>query len=544
MSFEVHERDLMGRIGLLETKSGRITTPALFPVINPTRIVVPPSYIRKMNCDCIITNAMITLKHLPDEARSKGIHAALDFDGVVMTDSGAYQLMVYGKLEISQEEIIKFQEEIGSDIAVILDVPSGGAKNRAEAEEAVKETLSNAEKSFSQRKRNDILWVGPVQGSPYPDLVRTCAAEIGKMPFNLYAVGSVVQLMENYSFDVLVDVVMAAKQNLPLDKPVHLFGAGHPMMFSLAVAMGIDLFDSAAYALYARDERYMTHYGTLNLSDLKYFPCSCPICLEYTPQELLKEPKFEREKLLATHNLYVSLSEVQTIRQAIVDGRLWELLEARSKSHPALLKGLRRLCEYSHYITKFTPSVKKRAILFLSPESLRRPEVYSHLKKLSSLPKPEDVEILVILPEPSSRPFYRSKEKKILDQSLNVPEHIKRKVQFVLKSSFFGIIPEEVEDVYPLSQHLGVSDFAYSREHMAASIRDFIEKHNYKAVIIVESDQEDAKVEEVCIRKGMQLKRIYVTETGKKKWKKIGEAVTEVILSLYPKAVSPINNVS
>ncbi|MEM2828894.1 MAG: tRNA-guanine transglycosylase, partial [Candidatus Jordarchaeales archaeon] len=146
MSFEVHEKDLMGRIGFLETKSGRITTPALLPVINPTRLVVPPSSIRRMNCECVITNAMITLKHIPDEARSKGIHATLGFDGVVMTDSGAYQLMVYGKLEVNQEEIIEFQEEIGSDLAVILDVPSGGTRNRAEAEEAVKETLFNAEK--------------------------------------------------------------------------------------------------------------------------------------------------------------------------------------------------------------------------------------------------------------------------------------------------------------------------------------------------------------------------------------------------------------
>ncbi|MBS7287566.1 MAG: tRNA guanosine(15) transglycosylase TgtA [Candidatus Freyarchaeota archaeon] len=535
MSFEVRERDLMGRIGILETKSGKITTPALLPVVNPTRLVVPPSSIRRMGCECIITNAMITLKRLPDEARSRGIHGALDFNGVIMTDSGAYQLMVYGELDINQEDIIRFQEEIGSDIAVILDVPSGGAKNREEAEEAVKETLLNAEKSLSQRRRSDILWVGPVQGSPYPDIVKLCAAEIGKMPFNLYAIGSVVQLMESYSFDVLVDVVMAAKQNLPLEKPVHLFGAGHPMMFSLAVAMGVDLFDSAAYALYARDGRYMTPYGTQKFSELKYFPCSCPICLEYTPQELIKEPEHEREKKLAIHNLYVSLSEVQAIRQAIIDGRLWELLEARSRSHPSLLEGLRRLCGYSRYVAKFNPSIKKRAILFFSSESIKRPEVSLHLEKLEKLPRPDEVEVLVILPEPSSRPFYRSKERRILERSLNLSEASKRKIQFAFKSSFFGLIPEEVEDVYPLSQHLGVPDILYAKEHIASAAYTFIERHDYKLVVFpVENDQEDEKIEEVCRRKGIVLTKIQLPEKGRKKWKKLGEALTEIMKCTHP----------
>ncbi len=535
MSFEVRERDLMGKIGVLETRSGRITTPALLPVINPTRLVVSPSLIRKMNCECIITNAMIALKRLPDEAKLKGIHEAIGFDGVVMTDSGAYQFMIYGKLDVSQEDIIRFQEEIGSDIAVILDVPSGGAKNKVEAERAVRETLSNAEKSFSQRRRNDILWVGPVQGSPYPDMVKSCAAEIGKMPFDLYAIGSVVHLMESYSFDILVDVVMAAKQNLPLEKPVHLFGAGHPMMFSLAVAMGVDMFDSAAYALYARDERYMTLHGTQNLSELKYFPCSCPVCLEYTPQELLKEPKEEREKKLATHNLYVSLSEVQAIRQAITDGRLWELLETRSRSHPSLLKGLRRLCEYSPYIARFSPSVKKRAILFFGPESIRRPEVTLHLEKLKTLPKPDEVDVLVILPEPSSRPFYRSKERKILEGSLNIPESVKKKIQFVFKSGFFGLIPEEVEDVYPLSQHLGLSDIPYAKEHITTATCSFIESHDYKLVILpIEDNQEDAKIEEACRKKGVKLVKIQLPGKMKRKWKKLGETIKEIMKSTCP----------
>jgi 7-cyano-7-deazaguanine tRNA-ribosyltransferase len=100
--------------------------------------------------------------------------------------------------------------------------------------------------------------------------------------------------MENYRYDVLVDMIAAAKMNLPLERPLHLFGAGHPTMFALAVAMGCDLFDSAAYALYAREGRYMTESGTWRLGELDYLPCQCPKCANTTPKAVLEMPRKRR----------------------------------------------------------------------------------------------------------------------------------------------------------------------------------------------------------------------------------------------------------
>ena len=42
MSFEITNRDLMARIGRLETKSGTVETPLLLPVINPNLQTIPP----------------------------------------------------------------------------------------------------------------------------------------------------------------------------------------------------------------------------------------------------------------------------------------------------------------------------------------------------------------------------------------------------------------------------------------------------------------------------------------------------------------------
>ena len=203
-----------------------------------------------------------------------------------MTDSGAYQILVYGGVEVTQPEIIEYQKKIRSDIAVILDIPTGWDVPREKVEYTVDETLRRAEAAIPLIEDSDALWVGPVQGGKHLDLVAKSAKSIGEMPFQVHALGSPTEVMERYMFPVLVDMIVAAKRNLPPDRPLHLFGAGHPMMFSLAAALGCDLFDSASYALYAKDGRYLTPHGTLRLEDISYLPCTCPVCRKHTAEEL------------------------------------------------------------------------------------------------------------------------------------------------------------------------------------------------------------------------------------------------------------------
>ncbi len=73
------------------------------------------------------------------------IHELLNFDGVIETDSGAYQILQYGDVEVQPREIIRFQEELGSDIAVILDIPTGQEVSKKHAKWTVDETLRRAD---------------------------------------------------------------------------------------------------------------------------------------------------------------------------------------------------------------------------------------------------------------------------------------------------------------------------------------------------------------------------------------------------------------
>ncbi len=424
--FEILDKDAGGRIGKLRTPHGIVETPTVMPVINPNIQLIPPKEMRNFGAEILITNSYIIYRkeELKSVALEKGLHGLLGFDGPIMTDSGSFQLSVYGSVEVTNEEILGFQQKIGSDIIVPLDIPTPPDVHyrRAEEELAITAERLKAARKFIQGEQ---LLAGPVQGSTYPELREKAASHLKDLNFEVYPLGAVVPLMEAYRYAELVDVIAASKKGLSPASPVHLFGAGHPMMFALAVAMGCDLFDSAAYALYAKDGRYITVNGTYHVEKLNYLPCSCPVCSKYTAEELKKADN--REELLGRHNLYATFAEIRLIKQCIKDGKLLELVEQRCRAHPKLLDGLKKLYTHSSWLEQLDPATKG-TFFYCGPESSSRPEVLRFGKRLDRFSLQGSV---IIRTGPV-------KGEKDYDQILTF-------------KAPFGAFPTEMEEVYPFN---------------------------------------------------------------------------------------------
>ncbi len=387
-SFEILHKDLAGRIGKLKTPHGSIETPALMPVINPHLQIIPAAELKGMGASIIITNSYIINQDskLKSLALEKGLHSLLGFDGPIMTDSGAFQLSVYGNVNVQPLEILEFQHAIGSDICVPLDIPTPPDVSRDRAESELLETERRLGEALEHKGSS--LLAGPIQGSTYPDLRETAARNLKDKDFDVYPIGAVVPLMETYRFADLVEVIAASKKGLGSGAPVHLFGAGHPMIFALAAAMGCDLFDSAAYALYARQDRYLTSRGTWKLDDMKYLPCSCEVCQTHTLNEMVQSP--DKSKLLAKHNLYACFQEMRLVKQCIHEGSLWDLLEERCRSHPRMLDGLRALSRKADWLESLDNS-SKSTFFYLGPDSALRPEVIRYSSRIDRLSFQGDV---------------------------------------------------------------------------------------------------------------------------------------------------------
>ena len=503
--FEILDEDLLGRIGRLKTRSGVVETPALAPVVNPAINVIPPSEIVELGYRLLMTNAYLIKKRYGDVAVDLGVHKLLGVESPVMTDSGAYQLMVYGEVDVKPLEIVEYQVRLGSDIGVILDIPTRYGLSRETVVKEVEETLRRAREALMV-ERNGMLLVGPVQGGVYLDVVARAAQELSKMDFDIYAVGGPTQLMENYEYTELVRLVMTAKMNLPPGKPLHLFGAGNPMMMALSVAMGADLFDSASYAIYARDQRYMTPHGVYRLNEMKDLPCTCPVCVKLTVEELREMPYQERVYKLALHNLYVLRAELRRIRNAIAEGSLWELVEIRARSHPSLLRALREYEKYTAYIEKFHKVTRGviSGLFFYNATSRGRPEVFRHLSRLRDRYKPPRRDVLLLVTETSVKPFSRFGWISELASRLNTDFELRSRVHVVVVSKEYGIIPLELDSLFPLSQYESALDCRDPTVLLTVAsdvewyVRRFVT--SYKLVIVVYEEGYEMLVREIMRR--------------------------------------------
>jgi 7-cyano-7-deazaguanine tRNA-ribosyltransferase len=488
---ELKERDGLARICELATRHGKVTTPTLLPVVNPNQLTITPREMRdRFKVQMLITNSYIIRSDevLREKALLEGLHKLLDFDGAIMTDSGTFQSYVYGKVDVDHKEIVEFQRDIGSDVGTILDVFSEPDWTKEKTSAAVEETIRRAKEST--QLKGDMSLAGPVQGGVYPDLRESCARRLSEMDFDLHPIGGVVPLLENYRYGDIVEIVLASKKGLDPSRPVHLFGAGHPMIFPLAVLLGCDMFDSASYAKYAREERMMYPTGTKFLNDHRDLACDCPACRDTSVEELKVLPPKERVKAIAEHNLFVSLRELRKVRNAIHEGSIWELVEMRARAHPSLLVALKSLKKHVDYLEKFEPASRSSAFFYCGPESHDRPAVARYRERFFSRYRRPGARALVGFEE-GRKPYSRTYAKEISEISSRVDADF-------LVASFFGPVPIELDELYPIAQSVIPE---HLDDEVVGRIRRTMERHahqhGYSLAVMWEGDQTMRVLEEL-----------------------------------------------
>ncbi|WP_042666726.1 tRNA guanosine(15) transglycosylase TgtA [Desulfurococcus amylolyticus] len=484
MFFEPREYDLAGRITKLTTRHGSIETPYLFPVINPLKQEVPLDKLLELGFDGLITNAYLFYKR--NKGVAKPIHDELKWSKTIMTDSGGYQVLIYGDVEVDNKTIVSYQRRIGVDIGVILDKPTGNRASYKEAVESIYETYRRAVEAAPLISDSDQLWVLPIQGIPYNELVERSSILAWKLPvYSIYAIGSPTVLLEKYSYSKIIESLILAKRLLPPGKPIHVFGVGHPMVLPFLVAAGGDLFDSASYILYARDDRYMTETGTRNIRDLHYLPCNCPVCSRYTAKELLELPRQERSRLIALHNLYMLSKELKNVKQAIMEGRLWELLEYKSKGHPSLREAFNVLVKYRDLLKQYNPLSKPdtKALFLIDRSSTRNPRVEETKTRVSNI-LGDSLRNKYIIVIPAYRKPYTSQ-----DEYLDLENNLRgnNSIQVLFIHPFLGVIPPGLSSTYPFYQHESRFTTRDISPMEIGSLLSTLSRQGAKKIIIVEA---------------------------------------------------------
>ena len=351
--FEVNDTDGAARAGILRTAHGEVRTPAFMPVgTKGTVKSLDPGELRTVGSQIILGNTYHLHFRPGDEliAELGGLHAFAGWDGPILTDSGGFQVFSLRDtlLEVDDEGVTfrsvydgaperftpelvaRIQRNLGSDVAMCLDICPPAGVPRSELEEAVRRTTLWAARQREAERAPGQLLFGIAQGAADRELRTRSIDEIAGLGFDGHALGG---LAVGESREEMFAATSWAAPLLPAAQPRYFMGIGDAEGVLRVIEAGIDLFDCVLPTRTARTGSALTGSGRLNLRNARFARdprpledgCGCPACTRFSRayvRHLVKQEEVLGLRLLSLHNLHFLLELTAGARAAIERGAL------------------------------------------------------------------------------------------------------------------------------------------------------------------------------------------------------------------------------
>lgn len=341
--------DGLARAGVLHTPHGPVLTPGFMPVGTRAAVRgVDVDDLAGVGAEMVLANTYHLMLR-PGAAtigQIGGLHSFWGWPGPILTDSGGYQIFSLSPritesgaefrstydgsaVSLTPEDAVRIQEELGPDIAMVLDVCVGLPASPEVVRKGMEMTLRWAERSLRQHRRADQALFGIVQGGIDPGLRRESALATAGLGFAGFGIGGLSVGETPVDRAIALDAALA---ELPSGKPRYVMGLGDPTGVLDAVARGADLFDCVWPTRLARHGRVLTAEGDFNLRRAEYGSdpgplqqgCPCFTCQTHNRaylRHLLAVNELSAFRLLSVHNLHYTLRLLQDARLAILAHR-------------------------------------------------------------------------------------------------------------------------------------------------------------------------------------------------------------------------------
>jgi queuine tRNA-ribosyltransferase len=344
------------RLGSVETDHGTIDTPIFMPVgtLATVKAVRQDDLIEQVKAQIILGNTYhLYLRPGNDIMRGAGgLHAFMDWDHPILTDSGGYQVFsLSDNRELTEkgaefkshhdgsrhmftpENVVETQRILGSDIMMMLDECPPYPCSYEYAKESMELTNRWAERGRDAFLESDPLYghrqfqFGIVQGGTYKDLRKESARFMTELDTEGIAIGG---LSVGEPIDLMYEMTDFNTDDLPEDKPRYLMGVGMPANLLECVARGIDMFDCVIPTRNARNGQIFTRNGIINIRNAKWKNHHKPLDEDF-PTDLCRKYKmsyihhlFRNDELLGLqlstlHNLTFYLWLMEQMRGQIQD---------------------------------------------------------------------------------------------------------------------------------------------------------------------------------------------------------------------------------
>jgi queuine tRNA-ribosyltransferase len=332
----------------MSTPHGEVVTPGFMAVgTRATVKTVDTEDLDRIGAQIVLANTYHLMLRPGEEivAALGELHGFMAWDRPILTDSGGYQVLSLNpkiteesllfrstydgsRVELTPERAVEVQEALGSDIAMVLDVPVALPASREAAERAMHHTLRWAERSRAAKKRSDRALFGIVQGGADPELRARSASETADLGFPGFGIGG---LAVGETPEERVRAIEPALAELDPSAVRYVMGLGDTEGILDAVALGVDLFDCVLPTRLARHGKALSRDGDISIKRAQWADdarpidaeCPCVTCRRYSMgylRHLNRTGELLGHRLLTLHNLTYTYRLMADIRRTIADG--------------------------------------------------------------------------------------------------------------------------------------------------------------------------------------------------------------------------------
>ncbi|MFQ3675179.1 MAG: tRNA guanosine(34) transglycosylase Tgt [Endomicrobiia bacterium] len=350
------------RVTEVKTRHGTFLTPLFLPV-GTLGVVKTLTYdeLKVIDVEAFITNTYhLYFRPGVDVLKQfNGLHRFINWERVIFSDSGGFQVYSLRDLKkiteegvefkshldgtthfFTPEKVVDLQKVIGADIIHCLDECVEYPTEYEYAKKSVELTtlwaqrtkkqfmVDNLEFSKNSEQKtvnNRQLLFGIIQGSMFKDLRKQSLEQIVEIGFDGYSVGG---LSVGEPRSLMYEIVRFLAELLPEDKPRYIMGIGEIEDVWECIENGLDIMDCVLPTRNGRNGQAVTSYGKINIKNARYrnddtkldSECKCEVCQNYSRgliHHYFRSGELLGMRLLSYHNVYFMINMFKTIREAI-----------------------------------------------------------------------------------------------------------------------------------------------------------------------------------------------------------------------------------
>ena len=236
--FKILNTDGNSRTAIMSINNIEIQTPCFMPVATQASVKSLDSFeLKEIGYKLILSNIyhMAVRPGINYLNKFGGIHKFMNWDGLILTDSGGFQgyslahrvkikddgIVFQSHLDgkeiyFKPKEVVKYQEDIGSNIMMPLDIclPKGSSEKKLI--DALETTYEWAKQSISARSSNTSKLFGIIQGGNNLELRELSANKMTGLNFDGFAYGG---LSVGEDKELMINTQLSAHKLLPENKP-------------------------------------------------------------------------------------------------------------------------------------------------------------------------------------------------------------------------------------------------------------------------------------------------------------------------------------